>query len=1278
MLSCLRFCRSGESDALFQQAVKAVSGVPDVEVVWVGEEVEPDKNLIYVLASFDTPRYNSLLNKCRIIGPAVVLAHLEHGWPFPASSQPVFSLAMHGVVACFTQAGNKENREKLTQLVRLMGGKVEGDFTKRVTHLIAGHVGSTKYHVARKLRLPVLLPSWVESCWGDGLKQVIYATDPTTFPPHQAPPFTGITITVTGLDEKARSKVKNTCSENGGKYSGELTKDVCTHLLVGNKSSTKYRYARQWKMHCVTSQWFYDSVDCGYCMPEVEYDVDGSGGAEKEPEKAENGWRKSLESFKLPTVADDEFLDGCKIFLTGFSEEELMVVYKIVNLGGGVRLDRLSEEISHVVMGDREQSVVTTIQHLNSSPRVVSAQWLLDCCSIGERVNEEDYLCLHSGESMTAGKKRKLPDDKNDGIDAAKRPCYQGYDDNELLDEEDLMNQYKMRDSLTEAPPTGSGVLSGYSLSVSRRIPAEDRKMSVRVITEQGGKVVSPPNGSFYILPIEFFEESAMQQSEATHVTMIWVLHSIDAGTLLEPSSHFLFMPMATPISTTTLSGCVLAFSQFSDIEREHLIRLSKSLGAVVQDHFARYPAHGLLATTHLIMKHPSGDKYSFSVKWGVPAVTDSWLFACAKARIIVAIDSHLVSLQEVAPPLSVPTLPLSSAAPPTSLSNNVQASLSTSKECDVERAEPMKDVKGRLTILSGVVIALSKKLGTQEAQLKSLALEMGAEFKKRLDHKCTHYVYQGKATEALRDREVKMAKEQDCFIVSPHWITACSERCARVEEADYPHTYNPNMALAGLSMPRNTLSQLQAKTTSTHLDAPQSNTMHGNETGSEDDTDSYNSESDTDDTKVASSEAAKRLQEHLEQIKEAPMDQHKKRRSRRLLGKEDKTNEAPPPSHQPHHRKSPHKKGRSRRDRRGKRKEEQLLESQVTDSQLLQVTYDDPNGRKEREKLLAKIDRGDKLKTRGLEISEAVGDDAPPKSIDCPLSENKHQVLKPQSSKDSISSNKLVCDNDLPPSTPAAPSLNVPIVTHASKGGGVQQLYDERNTSITTRTRRQCQPKILLSSLDQREKLDYGALIQDLGGDYIDQDYFSPKCTHLVVGRASRTEKYLGACAAGKWVLHKSFLEESRACGAFVKEESHEWGVAKAGGTIQPLEAAPKTWRLALAEKQRQNPGQSVSGAFDGWKVLLFAERNKVPGMKRLLEAGGAQVLTPSSHKAATHAFISISYFPKDSLSLEQLVNNGVHCLKPDYIADYLAKGSALKTESLYINEVKSLTRRV
>ncbi len=141
-----------------------------------------------------------------------------------------------------------------------------------------------------------------------------------------------------------------------------------------------------------------------------------------------------------------------------------------------------------------------------------------------------------------------------------------------------------------------------------------------------------------------------------------------------------------------------------------------------------------------------------------------------------------------------------------------------------------------------------------------------------------------------------------------------------------------------GLSMSRNTVSQSQTKITSSQLDAPQSNTEHGDETGSGDDTDSDNfNDSDTDDTKVASSEVAKRLPGDLEQIKKTRMDQHTKRHSRRLLGKEDKTGDTPA-QYQSRYRQSPHKKDRSRRDGRSKRKGEQLLDSKVTDSPLLQA----------------------------------------------------------------------------------------------------------------------------------------------------------------------------------------------------------------------------------------------------------------------------------------------------------------------------------------------------
>ena len=139
-----------------------------------------------------------------------------------------------------------------------------------------------------------------------------------------------------------------------------------------------------------------------------------------------------------------------------------------------------------------------------------------------------------------------------------------------------------------------------------------------------------------------------------------------------------------------------------------------------------------------------------------------------------------------------------------------------------------------------------------------------------------------------------------------------------------------------------------------------------------------------------------------------------------------------------------------------------------------------------------------------------------------------------------------------------------------------------------------------------------------------------------LTAGRASRTEKFLGACAAGKWVLHKSYLEACRAAGQFVWEESHEWASGNA------LEAAPHRWRLELAKKREEagrRGGVSV-GAFAGWRVMVFAEKAKLPGLKRLLEAGGATVVsshTQSALRGVTHAFITMSHFPKDSVSGRQ-----------------------------------------
>ena len=47
--------------------------------------------------------------------------------------------------------------------------------------------------------------------------------------------------------------------------------------------------------------------------------------------------------------------------------------------------------------------------------------------------------------------------------------------------------------------------------------------------------------------------------------------------------------------------------------------------------------------------------------------------------------------------------------------------------------------------------------------------------------------------------------------------------------------------------------------------------------------------------------------------------------------------------------------------------------------------------------------------------------------------------------------------------------------------------------------------PKFQLSVMTPQEKIDYSALIEQLGGQVFDTVYFNPDCTHVVVGKPNR-----------------------------------------------------------------------------------------------------------------------------------------------------------------------------
>jgi len=65
-------------------------------------------------------------------------------------------------------------------------------------------------------------------------------------------------------------KIQDLTTKFGGEYSPDLTRK-CTHLLSEQPRGLKYTYALDWGIHCVRTEWFYDSIKKKICQDETIY-----------------------------------------------------------------------------------------------------------------------------------------------------------------------------------------------------------------------------------------------------------------------------------------------------------------------------------------------------------------------------------------------------------------------------------------------------------------------------------------------------------------------------------------------------------------------------------------------------------------------------------------------------------------------------------------------------------------------------------------------------------------------------------------------------------------------------------------------------------------------------------------------------------------------------------------------------------------------------------------------------------------------------------------------
>ncbi|XP_058230754.1 SMC5-SMC6 complex localization factor protein 1 [Hemibagrus wyckioides] len=148
----------------------------------------------------------------------------------------------------------------------------------------------------------------------------------------------------------------------------------------------------------------------------------------------------------------------------------------------------------------------------------------------------------------------------------------------------------------------------------------------------------------------------------------------------------------------------------------------------------------------------------------------------------------------------------------------------------------------------------------------------------------------------------------------------------------------------------------------------------------------------------------------------------------------------------------------------------------------------------------------------------------------------------------------------------------------------------------------------------DLQQKAELLQAIRELQGHYIGGSAYKETMTHLITTNPTPSEKFLAACAAGKWIVTPQFVLDSVKHKAWLPEASYELNLTaniKAPVTANPL------------QKWRENVARGItSGAFQDWVVYLEIEDHVRRAMfERILKAGKAKLCTDkSATQAITH----------------------------------------------------------
>ena len=133
--------------------------------------------------------------------------------------------------------------------------------------------------------------------------------------------------------------------------------------------------------------------------------------------------------------------------------------------------------------------------------------------------------------------------------------------------------------------------------------------------------------------------------------------------------------------------------------------------------------------------------------------------------------------------------------------------------------------------------------------------------------------------------------------------------------------------------------------------------------------------------------------------------------------------------------------------------------------------------------------------------------------------------------------------------------------------------------------------PKVFMVSGWTDKEPSVEEAVQQLGGTISAEGHYDSNATHMLAVKVSRSEKMLRSVAAGKWVLHPSYVSASVEAGMWLDESKYEWGNVE-NGLLKDKEGME--FKLASAARKWRNGSIGAEGAFNGMRFILYMPENK------------------------------------------------------------------------------------